>query len=259
MSEAIIAEGPACASHGRIAGVAGTLYLGTSGFAYDEWKGPFYPNDLKQKEMLPFYATRFGSVEVNYTFRRQPAEKTLATWREATPEGFLITLKAHQRITHWLRLADADEAVGSFLERAKLLGPRLGTILFQCPPNLPFDRGLIENFLGFLPPIYRYAFEFRHPSWTQAREILADQGAAWCLAETGEKSAPDEPISAEPFAYLRLRKEDYSDDELEVWAKRIAQALDEERDVFCYFKHEEKGAGPVFAERLAAIVATPGA
>jgi uncharacterized protein YecE (DUF72 family) len=236
--------------------MAGTLYLGTSGFAYDEWKGPFYPSDLKQKDMLPFYAGRFSSVEVNYTFRQRPAEKTLTTWREATPDGFLITLKAHQRITHWLRLADADEAVGNFLERAKVLGPRLGTILFQCPPNLPYDRALIENFLGFLPPMYRYAFEFRHPSWAQARDILAEQGAAWCVAETDEKPAPDEPIPSEPFAYLRLRKESYSDDELQVWAKRIIQALEQGHHVFCYFKHEEKGAGPIMAERMAAVVGT---
>ena len=235
--------------------MAGALYLGTSGFAYAEWKGPFYPDDLKQKDMLSFFASRFSSVEINYTFRQQPAEKTLTTWREATPEGFLITLKAHQRITHWLRLAEADEAVANFLERAKTLGPQLGAILFQCPPNLPFDRGLIENFLGFLPPTYRYAFEFRHPSWSQAHEILAEQGAAWCVAETDEKPAPDEPIPTEPFAYLRLRKENYTDDELEVWGKRISQALDQDRDVFCYFKHEEKGAGPIFAERIATLMA----
>src|SRR5207249_4645268 len=111
--------------------VTGRLYLGTSGFAYDEWKGPFYPAGLKQKDMLPYYASRFGSVEINYTFRQQPTEKTLATWRDATPVGFLITLKAHQRITHWLRLADADEAVSNFLDRARSLGPRLGVILFQ--------------------------------------------------------------------------------------------------------------------------------
>jgi uncharacterized protein YecE (DUF72 family) len=234
--------------------MTGALYLGTSGFAYNEWKGPFYPNDLKQKDMLPFYAGRFSSVEINYTFRQQPAEKTLTTWREATPDGFLITLKAHQLITHWLRLADADEAVANFLDRAKTLGSRLGAILFQCPPNLPFDRALIDNFLGFLPPMYRYAFEFRHESWGQAREILSEQGAAWCLAETDEKPASDEPIPAEPFAYLRLRKESYTDDELEAWGKRITQALDQDRDVFCYFKHEEKGAGPIFAERMAAVI-----
>src|SRR6266542_6610316 len=113
--------------------MAGRLYVGTSGFAYGEWKGPFYPDGLRNRDMLSFYASRFGSVEVNHTFRRYPSERTLARWREATPDGFLITLKAHQRITHWLRLADADEAVANFLDRAKTLGSRLGTILFQCP------------------------------------------------------------------------------------------------------------------------------
>ena len=111
--------------------VTGSVYVGTSGFAYDEWKGPFYPPGTKQKDMLPFYADHFGSVEINYTFRQQPAEKTLETWKDATPEGFLVTLKAHQRITHWLRLADADEAVSNFLGRARLLDSRLGVILFQ--------------------------------------------------------------------------------------------------------------------------------
>jgi uncharacterized protein YecE (DUF72 family) len=235
----------------------GTLYLGTSGFAYDQWKGPFYPPGTKQQEMLPFYAKRFTSVEINYTFRQQPAEKTLVTWRDATPEGFLITLKAHQRITHWLRLANADESVATFLDRAKVLGSRLGTILFQCPPNLPFDRALIENFLGFLPPMYRYAFEFRHPSWAEAKDILAAQGAAWCLAETDESPAPDTPLQAEPFVYLRLRKLEYTDDEIRTWAGRVSGALDRGADVFCYFKHEEKGAGPIFAERLAELVERP--
>jgi uncharacterized protein YecE (DUF72 family) len=236
--------------------MAGTLYLGTSGFAYDEWKGPFYPPGTKQQEMLPFYAKRFSSVEINYTFRQQPAEKTLVTWRDATPEGFLITLKAHQRITHWLRLANADESVATFLDRAKVLGSRLGTILFQCPPNLPFDRALIENFLGFLPPMYRYAFEFRHPSWAEAKDILAAQGAAWCLAETDESPAPDAPLQAEPFVYLRLRKLEYTEDEIRAWAGRVSGALDRDSDVFCYFKHEEKGAGPIFAERLAEMIET---
>jgi uncharacterized protein YecE (DUF72 family) len=235
--------------------VAGKLYLGTSGFAYDEWKGPFYPADLRQKDMLPFYASRFGSVEINYTFRQQPAEKTLTTWKEATPEGFLITLKAHQRITHWLRLKDADEAVATFLDRVKMLGPRLGAILYQCPPNLQYDRSLIESFLGFLPPTHRYAFEFRHPSWDAARELLASQGAAWCVAETDEKPAAEGALPAEPFSYLRLRKETYSDEELRKWAGRIGSAVDGGSDVFCYFKHEEKGAGPIMAERMAKVLA----
>jgi uncharacterized protein YecE (DUF72 family) len=236
----------------------GTLYLGTSGFAYNEWKGPFYPPRTKQREMLPFYAKRFTSVEINYTFRKQPTEETLTAWREATPDGFLVTLKAHQRITHWLRLADADDAVSNFVAGARLLGSRLGVLLFQCPPNLAFDRALIENFLGFLPPTHRCAFEFRHPSWVEAKPILASQGAAWCVAETDEQAVPEGPLPAGPFAYLRLRRLNYSEEEIAVWARRIEPALDAGTDVFCYFKHEEKGAGPIFAERLGEMVARSG-
>ena len=205
--------------------------------------------------MLPFYAGRFNSVEINYTFRQQPAENTLVTWRDATPDGFAFTLKAHQRITHWLRLANADEAVSAFLDRAKVLGTRLGTILFQCPPNLPYDRKLIEAFLAYLPPTFRCAFEFRHPSWTEARPVLASQGAAWCVAETDDSPVPsDFRIPASPFSYLRLRKTEYSDDDLAAWSRRIGSALAEGSDVYCYFKHEEKGAGPILAERLAALL-----
>jgi uncharacterized protein YecE (DUF72 family) len=232
------------------------LYLGTSGFAYDEWKGPFYPPGLRSREMLPFYSSRFPAVEINYTFRQQPAEKTLNTWREATPEGFVFALKAHQRITHWLRLADADEAVSTFLDRIRLLGPRLGPILFQCPPTLAYDRARIESFLAFLPPTFRCAFEFRHPSWFEARDILAAQGAAWCLAETDESTVTAIEIPSRPFAYLRLRKTAYADDELRAWAGRIERAMDSGSDVFCFFKHEEKGAGPILAERMARLVAS---
>jgi uncharacterized protein YecE (DUF72 family) len=231
----------------------GTLYLGTSGFAYQEWKGPFYPQELKDTEMLAFYASRFPSVEINYTFRRSPAEKTLAAWVDRTPNAFRFTLKAHQRITHTLRLANADEPVSIFLDRVKALGERLGPILFQCPPTLRFDRQLIESFLAFLPPTFRYAMEFRHPSWEEGRTILSEQGAAWCVAETDEKPAGE--ASWEPFGYLRLRKEEYTDDELNAWTERIRGALAAGRDVYCYFKHEEKAAGPAQAERLQQLLA----
>lgn len=232
--------------------MSGTLYLGTSGFAYAEWKGEFYPEGLKDREMLSYYATRFPSVEINYTFRRQPAEKTLTTWKDETPEGFRFALKAHQRITHRLRLAGADESVSFFLDRVRLLGDRLGPILFQCPPSLRFDRSLIESFLAYLPPIAQYAMEFRHPSWEEARDVLAAQGVAWCTAETDERAA--EKDSWEPFGYLRLRKERYTDDELKAWAGRIGKALADGRDVFCYFKHEEDTVGVRHADRLAELM-----
>jgi uncharacterized protein YecE (DUF72 family) len=234
--------------------VAGRLYLGTSGFAYKEWKGPFYPVDLKDKDMLSFYATRFSTVEINYSFRKHPSEKALIAWRERTPDGFLFALKAHQRITHWLRLEGGGESVKFFLDGIEPLAPRLGPILFQCPPTLACDRQRLERFLDGLPPGRRYAFEFRHPSWADARDILAERGAAWCVAETEEAPAPDGPIPAEPFAYLRLRKERYEDDDLLAWARRIREALEADREVFCYFKHEDKGAGAVFAERMAELI-----
>jgi uncharacterized protein YecE (DUF72 family) len=235
--------------------VSGTLYLGTSGFAYKEWKGPFYPETLKDREMLGFFAERFRSVEINYTFRRQPSETTLEAWRQQTPERFRFALKAHQRITHTLRLREADESVAFFLDRVKLLGERLGSILFQCPPSLKFDRGLIEAFAAYLPPTARYAMEFRHPSWEEAKPILAGQGIAWCTAETDESSGGTP--SFEPFGYLRLRKEAYTDEEIAAWAERIRPALAEDRDVYAFFKHEDKGAGPVFAERLAELIDSP--
>jgi uncharacterized protein YecE (DUF72 family) len=236
----------------------GTLYLGTSGFAYDGWKhGVFYPEGLKNREMLSYYATRFASVEINYTFRRFPTEKTLTTWRELTPEHFRFTLKANQRITHFKRLAGADEDVGDFLRVAGVLGERLGTVLYQCPPSLTYDRGLIEAFVGYLPPQPRAAMEFRHASWREARDLLLEQGVAWCVAETDEQDPGPDDLSWEPFGFLRLRKTEYSDEELAGWAARIGPALEAGHDVYCYLKHEDEGASTKMADRLGAMLRPP--
>jgi uncharacterized protein YecE (DUF72 family) len=234
--------------------VAGTLYLGTSGFAYAEWKGPFYPEDLKDAGMLSFYAGRLPSVEINYTFRRFPAPKTLETWRDRTPEGFRFALKANQRITHTRRLRDADTDVSDFLDRARSLGERLGVILFQCPPTLQYDRALIEGFLAYLPPTFRYAMEFRHESWGEARPLLDEHGVAWCFAETEETPSDAEPILSSPFAYLRLRKDEYAAEDLSRWAARLRAALRAGVDVYAYLKHEEGAAAPRYAEELARLL-----
>jgi uncharacterized protein YecE (DUF72 family) len=237
-----------------IGGVAGTLFVGTSGFAYPEWKGHFYPEGMKDTEMLSFYGTRLPSVEINYTFRRFPVEKTLIRWEEQAQEGFRLALKANQRITHTKRLRDADGDVSEFLQRAKLLGDHLGPILFQCPPSLHFDRGLIESFVGYLPPIAPYAMEFRHQSWLEARDFLAENGVASCLAETDDTSVDAFKVPSEPFAYLRLRREDYSDQDIQSWADGIRPILDAGRDVYAFFKHEEGAAAPGFAQRLRDLV-----
>jgi uncharacterized protein YecE (DUF72 family) len=241
-------------------GMAGSFYLGTSGFSYDEWKhGVFYPEGLKNREMLAYYSSQLTSVEVNYTFRRYPTEKSLTTWREQAADGFVFTLKANQRITHFKRLADTDEDVRAFLDAAKVLGDKLGCVLFQCPPSLHYDRALIEAFVGYLPPTGpgnpRFAMEFRHPSWVEAKDLLLSQGVAWCVAETDEQDPKPEDLSWEPAGYLRLRKTEYTDDELRSWAERIGPALAAGADVFCYFKHEDEGASPKMAKRLEALLA----
>jgi uncharacterized protein YecE (DUF72 family) len=241
--------------HAIMHGMAGTLHLGTSGFAYPEWKhGVFYPEGLKDREMLSYYSSQLSSVEINYTFRRFPSEKTLTTWKEQARDGFAFTLKANQRITHFKRLRDTDEDVREFVRLARMLDDRLGCVLFQCPPSLAYDRALIEGFVGYLPADVRFAMEFRHASWREARELLLSQGVAWCVAETDEKDPTPEDLSWEPAGYLRLRKTEYTDDELRAWAGRIDPALEAGHDVFVYFKHEDEGASPKMAKRLEDIL-----
>ena len=234
--------------------MAAALYVGTSGFAYEEWRGPFYPPQIRTTAMLRYYAGRFGSVELNYTFRREPSERAVRSWDEATPGGFVFAVKAPQRITHRLRLADAGEAATSFLSRMAGLGAKLGPILIQCPPNLGFDPGLIDSLLGELPRGRRYAFEFRNPSWAEARPRIEAEGAAWCVSDTEEEPVRTPSLPPGSFAYLRLRRDGYTDEALRRWAAAIAAEIDG-RDVFCYLKHEEQGRGPTLAARLRELVA----
>ncbi|HSL11624.1 MAG TPA: DUF72 domain-containing protein, partial [Actinomycetota bacterium] len=163
--------------------MSGRFFLGTSGFSFDGWRhGVFYPEGLKKDDMLDYYSSQLTSVEINYTFRRFPTEKTLTTWRERARDGFVFTLKANQRITHFKKLADTDDDVRDFPKLASLLGDKLGCVLFQCPPSLHYDRALIEAFVGYLPPpgpgVPTFAMEFRHPSWKEARDLLVSQGVA---------------------------------------------------------------------------------
>jgi uncharacterized protein YecE (DUF72 family) len=229
----------------------GALYVGTSGFAYKEWKGPFYPDDLPQARMLSYYAELLRSVEINYTFRHLPSENVLAGWRSQTPDGFRLTLKASQRITHFKRLVGAEADVEEFLRRAVSLGDRLGVVLFQLPPNFKFDHDTLEHFLGGLPATVRVAMEFRHESWdsAEATALLQAHGVARVAADTDEKPLDAIPLTA-PHAYLRLRKLEYIPEEIAVWGGRVRVALDGGHDVYCYFKHEGGGVGPAYALAL---------
>ncbi|MGQ0678239.1 MAG: DUF72 domain-containing protein [Actinomycetota bacterium] len=228
--------------------MAGNLLVGTSGFAFKEWKGSFYPEAMSDKKMLQYYSQLLRTVEINYTFRRMPSEPTLENWRAQVGDDFRFTLKAPQRITHFKKLRDTDEDVAEFVRRARLLGDRLGTILFQLPPTFRYERDVFEPFLASLPPVARYAMEFRHGSWRDqtVMNLLTDHGVACCGADTEETPLEVPPLTA-PHAYLRLRKEDYSEEELELWGARIRRLLNEGTDVFCYFKHEGGGIGPRYA------------
>ena len=235
--------------------MAGTLHLGTSGFAYEEWRhGVFYPEGVTASRMLSHYASVFESVEINYTFRRFPSEATMRTWLTQTPESFRFALKANQRVTHSRRLRGAGRDVADFLARARELGGRLGPILFQLPPNLEYDRTLMEEFLAALPAEPSAAIEFRHPSWRAAWDLLAERGVARCVADTDEQPAAEADLSWSPFGYLRLRRATYEQAELAGWAARIQQALDGGADVYCYFKHEDSAAGPRMAQALRSLL-----
>ena len=224
------------------------LFIGTSGFAFKEWKGVFYPEGTSDKKMLAYYSSVLPSVEINYTFRRMPDESTFINWKQQAAGGFRFTLKAPQRITHFKRLADCEEDVAEFVRRARLLGDRLGTILFQLPPNLKYDKDRLGPFLDALPPVARCAMEFRHESFAdpEVDELLAANSVARCGADTDEAALRSAPVTAS-YVYLRLRKQDYAPAELSHWADEIRRQLAEGRDVYCYFKHEGGGIGPKYA------------
>ena len=230
-----------------------TIYAGTSGWSYPSWKPKFYPAKLASAKFLGYYATRLNTVEVNYTFRAFPSEKMLTGWVAATPERFRFAVKAHQSITHIKRLQDAEGNVARF---AKALEPlreagRLGPILFQLPPFLKCNAARLEMFLHVLPPGIRAAFEFRHESWfcEEIFALLRKANAALCEAESENMKTP--PVQTADFAYLRLRREDYSPAARRQIAQRVAEVADV-GDAFVYFKHEDTPEGALYAEELLA-------
>jgi uncharacterized protein YecE (DUF72 family) len=226
------------------------FWIGTSGYNYPEWKGSFYPADLPTAKMLPYYAARFPTVEINYTFYRMPNEKLAGGWAAQTPSPYKLTLKAPRRITHDNRLRDCSELVSTFCRVAATLGDKLGVLLFQLPPSARKDVGLLDAFLGDLPGNVRAAFEFRHQSWfsDDVLDRLAARQLALCVADSEKMSAPVRITT--DYAYFRLRDEGYSPDDIARWADTIARETVSCRDVFVYFKHEEEGKGPALARLL---------
>ncbi len=223
------------------------ITVGTSGYNYPEWRGTFYPEKFAAAKMFAFYAQRFQTVEINYTFYRMPTAKITGGWKDQAPAGFTYTLKAPKRITHEQRLIGSGDALTAFCDAARVLGPHLGALLFQLAPNFKCDLPRLEAFLALLPPDVRAAFEFRHDSWLNddVYAALARHRAALCIADFGDKTTPVRPTAR--HAYFRLRDEGYTPDDLDRWAGIIADHRADWDDVFVYFKHEEEGKGPEFA------------
>lgn len=228
--------------------VAGVL-AGTSGFAFSEWKPGFYPRDLKADRMLGYYGERLPTVEVNASFYRMPTSKMLADWKAQTPAQFRFAMKAHRMITHIKRLRDVDEQVRWLHDRFTELGDRLGPVLFQLPPSLRGDVGLLEQFLATLRPLPYVAMEFRHPTWfaDPVYEVLRRYRAALCTAEDDESCDP--VVATAPFAYYRLHRLRYNDAQLAAWAQRL-QAQAGNGPVFCYFTHETGPEAVEYAQML---------
>jgi uncharacterized protein YecE (DUF72 family) len=236
-----------------------TLRVGTSGYSYKQWKGSFYPEKLPDAEMLTFYAQQFSTVEINHSFYRMPVERMLEKWGDSVPEGFQFALKANQQITHIAKLRGVESTLKRFLEVASVLqvGDKLGPVLVQLPPTFKADVPLLDQFLGLRPRAFRFALEVRHASWytEETYAVLRKHQTALCLAETdkdppGATAAMEAALATADFVYLRLRREEYTANQLAAWRRRIDGWLAQSLDVCAYLKHEEAGKGPAYARAL---------
>ena len=235
------------------------LHVGTSGYSSKEWKGSFYPEDLNAKEMLRFYGERLTAVEINNTFYRLPRAEVLEAWAEQVPERFRFSIKASRKITHFARLKpEARDPTEYLLSSLETLGQRLGVVLFQLPPNFKRDTERLAAFLEILPPGMPAAFEFRHESWDDdgVHAALRERGMALVCADTDDGDEDAAIVETGPLGYLRLRRVDYSVDDLRRWADRLrATSWDE---AFVFFKHEDEPSAPRLAARFAEVFAEGG-
>ena len=225
-----------------------TVLAGASGYSFKEWRGDFYPEKMKPEEMLPWYAERLPTVEINNTFYRMPATTMLEHWCETTPQHFRFAIKASRRITHDARLKpECADSVAYLYKNLAALGARRGPVLFQLPPVLKKDVARLSAFLRLLPEGHGAAFEFRNESWfsNDVYDVLAEGGAALCLSER-EDNAPPPMVETAPWGYVRLRLESYSDDDLQSWSDRLAAT--KWREIYVYFMHEP--TAPAYAQAL---------
>ena len=225
----------------------GKIHIGTSGWHYDHWKGPFYPQDCAQKDFLAFYVNRFQTAEINNSFYQLPKSKTLASWRDQAPADFIFSVKASRYITHMKKLKDGDKTVPPLLNTVALMEDKLGPILFQLPPKWRCNPSRLKAFLSGLPKGFRYTFEFRDPTWFDPAvyELLTEHHAAFCIYELAGRLSPKK-ITAD-FIYVRLHGPEgpyqgqYSKSVLSGWAGAFSQWAEQGKEIFCYFDNDEAG------------------
>jgi uncharacterized protein YecE (DUF72 family) len=236
------------------------VWIGTSGWHYKHWRGPFYPQEHASSRMLDFYLQHFDTVEINNSFYRLPDPETFRSWRESTPHDFVFAVKASRFLTHNKKLKDPENTLENFLPRAEALGSKLGPILFQLPPKWKVNAERLAAFLAVLPRVHRYTFEFREPSWNTAEvlSILRQYNAAYCIYELAGFQTPLE-ITAD-FAYVRLHgpggkyQGSYSEEKLREWAERIGRWRRELRAVYVYFDNDQAGYAAQNALRLKSMI-----
>jgi uncharacterized protein YecE (DUF72 family) len=233
------------------------VLIGTSGWHYDSWRGPFYPAGLPIKSQLQYYASQFQSAELNGVFYRTPTPEAVGSWKEQTGKSFVFTWKASKFITHWKRLsADSVNSLELMEDRLSLLGHKVGSVLFQLPPNFRADADRLSSFLPMLPPKRRYSFEFRHPSWysPQIMRLLSKENISLCISDHHDAPAPWKRTA--DFVYIRGHgpggryKGHYSRNALAAWAKRIRAWKAQGYDVFVFFDNDQKSAAPIDALKL---------
>ncbi len=247
-----------------MSGKHATIRIGTSGWNYSHWKGPFYPQGARPQELLPLYAGRFETVEVNNSFYHLPSREVFAQWRHATPGEFVFSVKASRYITHMKKLKDPNQGVSRFLKAAEGLGPKLGAVLFQLPPKWSFDERRLAAFLEALPPGRTYAFELRDHSWhcDRAYELLRRRGCAFCIYELGGFSSP--LVTTSDTVYVRLHGPDgayagsYTPQALRAWADRFLEWADRGHDVYCYFDNDQRGYAADDAQRIRRFIGQSG-
>ena len=239
---------------------AGAIHIGTSGWHYKHWVGPFYPPKTPASRYLDFYKAHFAAAEINGSFYRMPSDKTLAVWRDAVPDGFRFAAKASRFITHAKKLALPISLYERFFEGIGTLGPRLGPILLQLPPRWRLNVERLAAFLDALPQRYRYAFEFREPSWLneEAYALLRKHRVALCLYHIAGFESPVEVTT--DFVYIRLHgpggkyQGTYDDVALKAWARRIRAWSRDGKAVWCFFDNDDRGYAAKDALRLKAML-----